>query len=65
MEFLTALSDDQKALLGCVVALAGTSLLLIISNFIGKTRSKSNGVHNSTVSVKIDQPKSSSRKKAA
>ncbi len=65
MDFLSALSDDQKALLGCVVALSCTSLLLIISNIIGKSRSNTNDNHSSTLPLKKVQSKETARKNAA
>ncbi len=65
MSFLSALSDDQKALLGCVVAESCTSLLLIVSNFIGKVRGTNKNSHVATLPLKKSQSKEVSQKKAA
>jgi hypothetical protein len=38
MEFLSNLSDDQIALLGCATALVSTGSLMCLSYFIGRGR---------------------------
>ena len=40
MEFLSGLTDDQTALIGCVVALAACGLALTLSSFIGQARNR-------------------------
>ena len=41
MEFLESLTDDQKAIAGCVVALMFSAMLLTLGNWIGsKVRSE-------------------------
>lgn len=43
MEFLSNLSDDQIALLGCATALVMTGSLMCVSYFVGRGRTQSAG----------------------
>jgi len=44
MEFLSNLSDDQIALLGCATALVSTGSLMCLSYFIGRGRMQASRV---------------------
>jgi hypothetical protein len=72
MNFLQGASDDQVALIGCLVALIGSAGLMYVSFFVGPASRRRNDLSNETVADTvasarnvIELPVEPSRERAA